>query len=141
MHNAPIANSTRVAPPSRHLDIARRTRNLLDEDDQKDGSEDALLLPPLKVGETVAVTEYTANGHATTPPPRYTEASIVKKLEELGIGRPSTWVIDHFNDGRPRSLRVEERNIARSHMDRLFRHQVDGEPLHRTHRLRLHRWC
>ena len=62
-----------------------------DDDEQKDGSEDALLLPPLKVGETVAVTEYVANGHATTPPPRFTEASIVKKLEELGIGRPSTW--------------------------------------------------
>jgi DNA topoisomerase-1 len=35
--------------------------------------------------------ELTVNGHATTPPARYTEASMVKRLEELGIGRPSTW--------------------------------------------------
>ena len=37
------------------------------------------------------IAEITPNGHATTPPARYTEASLVKRLEELGIGRPSTW--------------------------------------------------
>ena len=49
------------------------------------------LLPPLAAGDTVPVDSLDPRGHATTPPPRYTEASLVKRLEELGIGRPSTW--------------------------------------------------
>ncbi len=55
------------------------------------GTEREALLPPLAAGDRVPVAAITPNGHATTPPPRYTEASIVKRLEELGIGRPSTW--------------------------------------------------
>ena len=45
-------------------------------------------LPPLKVGQALGLVGIEAKGHETTPPPRYTEASLVKKLEELGIGRP-----------------------------------------------------
>jgi DNA topoisomerase-1 len=60
-----------------------------DEAEADDDKE--ALLPPLTVGQTVVVSELTPNGHATVPPARYTEASLVKKLEELGIGRPSTW--------------------------------------------------
>jgi DNA topoisomerase I len=48
-------------------------------------------LPPLAQGATVPVESVDPNGHATTPPARFTEASLVKKLEELGIGRPSTY--------------------------------------------------
>jgi DNA topoisomerase-1 len=48
-------------------------------------------LPPLEEGQTLTVAELEAKGHDTTPPPRYTEASLVKALEELGIGRPSTY--------------------------------------------------
>jgi DNA topoisomerase-1 len=59
-----------------------------DADD--DGTKEALL-PPLAAGEVVAVESLTPNGHTTTPPARYTEASLVKRLEELEIGRPSTW--------------------------------------------------
>ena len=59
------------------------------DDDSADERE--ALLPPLTVGQQVPVSELTANGHTTSPPARYTEASLVKKLEELGIGRPSTW--------------------------------------------------
>jgi DNA topoisomerase-1 len=62
-----------------------------DDDADTDNDEKALMLPPLTVGDGISVSEYIAQSHATTPPPRYTEASIVKKLEELGIGRPSTW--------------------------------------------------
>src|SRR5690606_29214184 len=48
-------------------------------------------LPPLKVGDTVTCQRLEAQSHATNPPPRYTEASLVKALEERGIGRPSTY--------------------------------------------------
>ncbi len=48
-------------------------------------------LPALTEGEQVAVSVLEAKGHTTSPPARYTEASLVKKLEELGIGRPSTY--------------------------------------------------
>jgi DNA topoisomerase-1 len=48
-------------------------------------------LPPLKEGQTLAAVGIAAAGHDTTPPPRYTEASLVKALDELGIGRPSTY--------------------------------------------------
>jgi DNA topoisomerase-1 len=61
------------------------------EEDAPDTDDTEALLPALKVGDLVSVKSIDPNGHETTPPARYTEASIVKKLEELGIGRPSTW--------------------------------------------------
>ncbi len=61
------------------------------DEDATAGIEREALLPPLQVGQQVPVASLTANGHATTPPPRYTEASLVKRLDELDIGRPSTW--------------------------------------------------
>lgn len=48
-------------------------------------------LPQLRQGQRVDATALTADGHATNPPARYTEASLIKALEELGIGRPSTY--------------------------------------------------
>ncbi|MBC7441442.1 MAG: DNA topoisomerase I, partial [Ramlibacter sp.] len=48
-------------------------------------------LPPLAEGQSLTMLEMEAKGHETTPAARYTEASLVKKLEELGIGRPSTY--------------------------------------------------
>ena len=48
-------------------------------------------LPQLRQGQSVAATRLTPDGHATTPPARFTEASLIKALEELGIGRPSTY--------------------------------------------------
>src|SRR5204862_5673757 len=48
-------------------------------------------LPRLTKDQAITATELSADGHATSPPPRYTEASLVKALEELGIGRPSTY--------------------------------------------------
>ncbi len=48
-------------------------------------------LPPLTEGQVLDVTDIEAKGHETSPPPRYTEASLIKTLEELGIGRPSTF--------------------------------------------------
>ncbi len=60
------------------------------DDDQKDEEENQAL-PPLKEGETLDIKKVKPEQHFTEPPPRYTEASLVKRLEELGIGRPSTY--------------------------------------------------
>ena len=49
------------------------------------------ILPSLDEGEILKIQEYNPQQHFTSPPPRYTEASLVKTLEELGIGRPSTY--------------------------------------------------
>lgn len=57
-----------------------------DEDDNKEN-----LLPPMKEGELIDLLEVLPNQHFTEPPPRYGEASLVKALEEFGIGRPSTY--------------------------------------------------
>lgn len=59
--------------------------------DETNGDEDEKLLPALEVGEKVKLEEIRAAQHFTEPPPRYTEASLVKSLEEYGIGRPSTY--------------------------------------------------
>jgi DNA topoisomerase I len=62
-------------------------------DDQAGGEADDAesRLPNLTEGQRLAATELTPDGHATNPPARYTEASLIKALEELGIGRPSTY--------------------------------------------------
>src|SRR5262249_58096245 len=48
-------------------------------------------LPPLEVGQSLGLVRLDPKQHFTQPPPRYTEASLVKELEEKGIGRPSTY--------------------------------------------------
>lgn len=59
-------------------------------DDQQDSDENKLL-PPLKEAETIKTDKILPEQHFTEPPPRFSEASLVKRLEELGIGRPSTY--------------------------------------------------
>ena len=62
------------------------------DEERNDAAEPAeAKLPPLTVGQKLTVTDVEAKGHETSAPPRYTEASLVKTLEELGIGRPSTY--------------------------------------------------
>ena len=60
-------------------------------DDEAEGDDVAGLLPPLTQGQTLDYSNVTATERFTLQPPRYTEASLVRKLEELGIGRPSTY--------------------------------------------------
>jgi DNA topoisomerase-1 len=62
-----------------------------DADTEPDVDEDERRLPALKEGDTVTALELTPEGHTTNPPARYTEASLVRALEERGIGRPSTY--------------------------------------------------
>lgn len=60
-------------------------------DDSKDDDQNAVLLPALEVGDKITLLDLLANQHFTEPPPRYSEASLVKALEEFDIGRPSTY--------------------------------------------------
>ena len=59
--------------------------------DDSDDDDENTILPNVETGESVEKKEIKPAQHFTTPPPRFTEASLVKKLEELGIGRPSTY--------------------------------------------------
>ncbi|MDO4161827.1 MAG: type I DNA topoisomerase [Pseudomonadota bacterium] len=59
--------------------------------DDSDEDDENTILPNVETGESVEKKEIKPAQHFTTPPPRFTEASLVKKLEELGIGRPSTY--------------------------------------------------
>jgi DNA topoisomerase-1 len=61
------------------------------DEDEVIESEDEQRLPPLAEGERVELAELSPEQHFTQPPPRYTEASLVKALENFGIGRPSTY--------------------------------------------------
>ena len=68
------------------------------EDSDDDGSDDGAMrddeekvLPDLAEGDALPAPSLSADGHSTNPPARYTEASLVKRMEELGIGRPSTY--------------------------------------------------
>ncbi len=61
-------------------------------DDPRERAEDEeRFLPALRSGQTVRVEDAEAKGHTTQPPPRFTEASLVRELEEQGVGRPSTY--------------------------------------------------
>ena len=63
----------------------------VESQDDNDDDDDNKILPNVETGEAVSKGQIIPEQHFTTPPPRFTEASLVKKLEELGIGRPSTY--------------------------------------------------
>jgi DNA topoisomerase-1 len=82
------------AASGRTITFAGFLRAYVETVDSEEGGEadDAeRRLPRLVKDQAVTATELSPDGHATNPPPRYTEASLVKTLEELGIGRPSTY--------------------------------------------------
>jgi DNA topoisomerase-1 len=65
--------------------------DIVDENAKVDEEATDKRLPAMTVGQSIKVSEYNCEGHDTKPPARYTEPTLVKKLEELGIGRPSTF--------------------------------------------------
>ncbi|MFA9214094.1 MAG: DNA topoisomerase [Candidatus Methylacidiphilales bacterium] len=101
----------------------------LESTDDESDDENSKMLPPLKVGEQLMLINIDATERFSRPAPRYTEASLVKKLEELGIGRPSTYaptigtvqkrgyVVKEDREGKERNFTVlffENNTISRS---------------------------
>lgn len=79
---------------------------------QPPAKSDDVLLPDVKVGESLSVNEIIPSQHFTKPPARYTEASLVKELEKRGIGRPSTYASIIST--------IQERGYVRTENKRLF---------------------
>ena len=100
-------------------------------DDEED--EEETRLPPLKEGETLPVDKLYGEQHFTQPPPRYTEASLVKALEEYGIGRPSTYasIISTLQDreyvvlDKKRFVPTDMGRIVNGFLTLHFTHYVD----------------
>jgi DNA topoisomerase-1 len=90
----------------------------VDDEEEPQNGEDNAILPPLTKGQRLDLQEMTATERFSRPAARYTEASLVKKLEELGIGRPSTYaptistiqnrgyVVKEDREGKQRNFRV-----------------------------------
>ena len=100
-----------------------------DKDDSKADDNKESLLPPMKEGDQVDVQEICLDQHFTEPPPRFSEASLVKTLEEYGIGRPSTYasIITTLVDRE--YVELESRSGHPS-MRRLPLHQIQYQDLY-----------
>src|SRR5262249_4892356 len=72
-------------------DVATDSESQQQTDDESGEKEEATNLPELTKGENLKLKDIKPDQHFTQPPPRFTEASLIKTLEELGIGRPSTY--------------------------------------------------
>jgi len=99
-----------------------------DEEDDESGR-----LPAVKDGEAVAREAIAVDQHFTEPPPRYTEASLIKKMEELGIGRPSTYAQtmvtlrdrDYVRLDRKRLVPEDKGRLVTSFLEAFFRKYVE----------------
>ena len=100
-------------------------------DDRLD-DEDAARMPALREGDAPAKTAVEATQHFTQPPPRYSEASLVKRLEELGIGRPSTYasILQTLKDreyvrvDKARFIPEESGRLVTAFLERFFERYV-----------------
>ncbi|NLM92596.1 MAG: type I DNA topoisomerase [Bacteroidales bacterium] len=92
----------------------------LESTDDEDEEATEGILPPMKVGQQLPLLEMNATERFTKSPPRYTEASLVKKLEELGIGRPSTYAPTISTIQKREYVVKENRDGAQRHYDYLL---------------------
>ncbi len=107
-------------------------------DTDEAADDDERRLPNVSEGDALQVVELEPQGHETNPPARYTEATLVRTLEELGIGAAVDVRVDHRHDPRPR-LRLQEGHRARPVVSRLLGRQPAERPLRPARRLRVHR--
>ena len=87
MNNSPVT----FTATGRWLPSTVFLKSILSRPTQKTVRDERYVIPPVKAGMTLSYDNISATQKYTSPPSRYTEASLVKKLEELGIGRPSTY--------------------------------------------------
>lgn len=100
-----------------------------DDEDDEDGGR----LPMVKDGASAKVLEARADQHFTEPPPRYSEASLVKKMEELGIGRPSTYASiltvlrerDYVRMEKNRFIPEDKGRLVTAFLEQFFRRYVE----------------
>jgi DNA topoisomerase-1 len=95
------------------------------KDDNEDDDENKTL-PPVAEGEAFDLKELTPHQHFTQPPPRFTEASLVKKLEELGIGRPSTYASILSTLLERKYVHLEKRQMVPEPIGRLVTAFLEG---------------
>ncbi len=89
------------------------------KEDRDEDDEDSRELPPLAVGDTPHLEAALIEQHFTQPPPRYSEASLIKKMEELGIGRPSTYAATMSVLQERNYVRLEKRQLVPEDRGRL----------------------
>ena len=108
----------------------------------RDDAEDAEgKLPPIETGDSLKVKSLGGNQHFTQPPARFTEASLIKTLEENGIGRPSTYA-PTITTILARGYIEREQQVAQAHHSGRGDHQADGGaiPEHRQCKVHRHTW-
>ena len=106
---------------------------LYEEGRDDTGDENSRRLPALKEGDALSEKAIDAKQHFTEPPPRYTEATLVKKMEELGIGRPSTYAStmavlqerDYVEMDRKRLVPVDKGRLVTAFLSNFFERYVE----------------
>ncbi|MBF0628870.1 MAG: type I DNA topoisomerase [Magnetococcales bacterium] len=114
------ANGSSVAF-SGFMEVYSESQDATPEQERNEDETDTML-PPLEVGDGLTATAITPQQHFTEPPPRYTEASLVKILESYGIGRPSTYA--------PTMSTLQERGYVKLDQRKFFPEDV-GEVVNR----------
>ncbi|WP_044478341.1 type I DNA topoisomerase [Paenibacillus antibioticophila] len=88
-------------------------------------TEDDKFLPPMQAGDALEIHEIEPKQHFTQPPPRYTEARLVKTLEELGIGRPSTYAPTLETIQKRGYVAIEEKKFVPTELGELINEQME----------------
>lgn len=94
------------------------------DDAAADASDEERLLPPLKQGDQAQKKQIDPKQHFTQPPPRYTEARLVKALEEMGIGRPSTYAPTLETIQKRGYVAIEEKKFVPTELGELVIQQM-----------------